>query len=200
MRTPLLAALGVLSLAGFVFGLLWDGGRVTVHFYLPNWGPVVAIDQALSHQDTRSPVATGMRLTIPTIAVDAVLEDLPVDADGQLQTPSRWEDAGWYDSGPRPGQGGIAVVVGHVDSHTGPAIFFRLHELKAGDPITVNEPDGTFDFRVASLASYSESAIPMDQIFVSRGPSKLALLTCAGDFNPLTGRYNDRLVVMASRA
>src|SRR5438046_2619246 len=73
-----------------------------------------------------------VRLRIPAIGVDTGLQRLGLESDGSLQPPSRWGVAGWYAGGPRPGETGPAVIVGHVDSTSGPAVFFRLRELHAG--------------------------------------------------------------------
>ncbi len=51
--------------------------------------------------------------------------------------------AGWYRQGTKPGDTGPAVVVGHVDSHKGPAVFYRLRELQRDDRITVSRTDGS---------------------------------------------------------
>jgi hypothetical protein len=45
--------------------------------------------------------------------------------------------AGWYALGPRPGDPGSSVILGQVDSGRGPAVFFRLRELRRGDEIKV---------------------------------------------------------------
>jgi sortase (surface protein transpeptidase) len=51
--------------------------------------------------------------------------------------------AGWYAPGPRPGDLGSAVIFGHVDSDRGPAVFYRLRELRPGDQLTVTGADGS---------------------------------------------------------
>jgi hypothetical protein len=40
------------------------------------------------------------------------------------------------------GEAGPAVIVGHVDSRRGPAVFFRLRDLRPGDRIVVGLDGG----------------------------------------------------------
>lgn len=74
-------------------------------------------------------------IEIPSIDVTSDLQRLGRDAEGAIEIPSRWQVAGWYAKGLRPGQPGPAVIVGHVDSTQGPAVFYRLREMERGDAI-----------------------------------------------------------------
>jgi len=75
---------------------------------------------------------------IPSIGVDTgPLVGLGVDSHGALEVPRRYEQAGWYIPGLAPGQYGPAVIAGHVDSTTGPAVFYRLSALHTGAVVTV---------------------------------------------------------------
>lgn len=189
---------GSLSLVGFALTSWLHLAEIPVHFYLPNVPIVVTLDRALSGSESVPQPATDFRITMPTIGVNAAVENLGTDKNGQLETPAQWDDAGWYRMGSQPGGAGVAVIVGHVDSHTGPAVFFRLHQLKAGDPIAVDGPNGSSHFAVDSLQSVPETSPLLKDIFQLNGPSQLLLLTCSGDFNRQTQRYNDRLMVRAS--
>lgn len=190
-------ALGLVALAGFGLTTLLHVGEVPVHFYLPDTPAVEALDRALTHTTAPTVEPSGMRLEIPKIGVDASIEDLSTQ-DGQLETPAQWQDAGWYDMTPKPGEPGAAVLVGHVDSHTGPAVFYRLHELRPGDPILVSAAGRSFSYVVAGSNSYPETSPKLSEVFsASQAGSSLALLTCSGDFNRATQRYNQRLVVTA---
>src|SRR5205085_7591273 len=81
-------------------------------------------------------------ITIPAIGVSSKLVSLGLAPDGTLQTPSDYGVAGWWSGGPAPGQVGAAVIVGHVDSTAGPAVFFRLRDLRPGDVVVVTRADG----------------------------------------------------------
>jgi hypothetical protein len=78
-----------------------------------------------------------VRIEIPSIGVASSLDRLGRARDRTVEVPSRWEVAGWYAPGTRPGDPGSAVILGHVDSKGGPAVFFRLRELRRGDEITM---------------------------------------------------------------
>src|SRR5205823_10112255 len=71
---------------------------------------------------TYDQLALPVRLQIPAIDVSTPLVKLGRLPDGSLEVPKDWDTAGWYDGGPRPGQPGPAVILGHVDSTTGPAV------------------------------------------------------------------------------
>jgi len=86
-------------------------------------------------------VPVGLR--IPKIQVTTSLEPLGRAPDGTVEVPNRSDLAGWYAPGPRPGDPGSAVILGHVDSDRGPAVFYRLGELRPGDQLTVSGADGS---------------------------------------------------------
>ena len=46
--------------------------------------------------------------------------------------------------GANPGQRGPAVIAGHIDSTSGPAVFYRLRELKRGNLIRSNATEASF--------------------------------------------------------
>ncbi|SDU76757.1 Sortase family protein [Jiangella alkaliphila] len=67
-------------------------------------------------------------VSIDAIGVTSALVELGLDADGRMEVPAAPDLAGWYAPGARPGAGGPTVIVGHVDSVTGPAVFARLSD------------------------------------------------------------------------
>src|SRR5579884_3020692 len=158
MLGRLLTIGGAIALLAFAVTQWLHVGNVNVRVYVPNSPLITAIDDRLSGRD-KADVITPMRLRIPAIGLDAAVEELGVDDQGQLQTPVRWEDVGWYVVGPYPGEAGSAALAGHVDSHLGPAVFYRLHELKAGDGIDLDGPRGPVSFLVTGVRSYAETAV-----------------------------------------
>jgi hypothetical protein len=109
--------------------------------------------------------------------------------------------AGWWAGGPRPGQVGAAVILGHVDSTTGPAVFFRLGELEAGDEVLVDRADGTTaHFLVTSLERYHKAEFPSELVYYPTVEAELRLVTCGGPFDSSTGHYRDNVVVFAAQA
>ena len=86
---------------------------------------------------------------------------LGLDADGALEVPADFGTAGWWSGGARPGEPGPAVIAGHVDSRSGPAVFFRLGELRRGDRVTIVRADGTrARFAVERSARYPKAPLP----------------------------------------
>jgi hypothetical protein len=146
-------------------------------------------------------VAEPVRIRIPLIAVESPLERLAKLPDRSIATPSRWETAGWYDEGPRPGQPGPAVVLGHVDSATGPAVFARLSELRPGAQVLVDRADGsTAGFAVETSEIYPKNDFPAELVYLPTLEPKLELITCAGTFDRSSGHYRDNLIVTARPA
>jgi LPXTG-site transpeptidase (sortase) family protein len=114
-----------------------------------------------------------------------------------MAVPSRPDRVAWYEFGARPGNPGNAVIAGHLDSKTGPAIFWRLKELKPGDDVYVSDDRGHVQtFRVASLRSFSSSP-PIEVIFGQGERPLLNLITCAGPWNKQQHRYAQRLIVFS---
>jgi sortase (surface protein transpeptidase) len=148
------------------------------------------------------PKALPVRILIPAIAVNADVEPLHRDADGSLQTPRDWSDAGWFADGVTPGDRGPAVIVGHVDSaRDGPAVFFRLPELQQGDEVLVQTRNGpTQRFLVDVTRQFPKTEFPTDLVYGPTPLRELRLITCAGSFDRKTGSYSDNLIVTAYAA
>jgi hypothetical protein len=142
---------------------------------------------------------TPARLLIPAIGISALVESLGILPNGDLATPTRspWEDVGWYDGGPRPGERGSAVIDGHLDRPGGyPAVFWRLRDLHVGDDVWVINTNGTHKhFHVTRIAFYPPQQAPIQDIFGNRSGRYLNLITCAGDWIPSEHQTTLRLVV-----
>ena len=139
-----------------------------------------------------------VRLAIPAIGVETPLLRLGLDPDRSMEVPGDFDLAGWFAGGPAPGQPGPAVIAGHVDSRTGPAVFYRLRELRAGDDIEVTRADGTrLRFVVDTTRSFPKARFPTDVVFGPTPAAELRLVTCAGTFDRGRGSYRDNLVVFA---
>lgn len=138
-------------------------------------------------------------LRIPSIGVDAPVEAVGVTADYSMATPSQTSKTGWYSQGSVPGAPGDAVIDGHLDTEAGgPAVFSRLSQLRAGDPVIVVLADGReARFTVNRIANVPYMSRPAG-LFQTDGPPRLTLITCAGAWDALRGVYADRLVVDAT--
>jgi sortase (surface protein transpeptidase) len=149
------------------------------------------------YQATRLPV----RLEIPKIGVASPLDRLGREADGTVETPalSRAGVAGWYALGPRPGDPGSAVILGHVDSKRGPAVFFPLRELRRGDQIKLTRADGSVvRFVVERTKQYLKQRFPTDDVYYPTLTPSLRLVTCGGQFDDRTGHYRSNIIVFAT--
>lgn len=157
---------------------------------------------ALPTADPTGPTGTGppQRVRIPDIGVDAPLELLHLLADGSLDAPKAWADAGWYADGTRPGDVGPAVIAGHVDSRGGPAVFYKLDNVRAGAVVEVLEDGRWLPFRVTSVGRYPKSAFPTALVYGPTPDAQLRLITCGGEFDRAHSSYLDNTVVYAVAA
>lgn len=138
------------------------------------------------------------RLLIPSLNLDAAVEDVGVDASGAMETPRNLWNVGWFSAGPAPGGPGDAVMDGHLGLPGSPLVFSGLAKLRVGDLIRVVGADGTTrDFSVTSTASWSATSHPSG-LFDTAGDSRLSLITCAGAYLRSSQTYADRLVVEAT--
>jgi hypothetical protein len=139
---------------------------------------------------------------IPVIGVDARIIPLGLGAYGTVEVPSlnTPDLTSWFDGGVTPGQIGPAVLLGHVDSAvTGPAVFYRLGDLRPGNLVYVTRADHrTAVFQVSSVNLFSQWNFPDKMIYGTRSRPVLRLITCGGDFDAKTHLYLDRTVAFAS--
>ena len=134
-------------------------------------------------------------LRIPAIGVAVSLSTLGLNPDGTAQVPTDFAQPGWYRLGPSPGQVGSAVILGHVDSYQGPAVFFQLRSLHAGDAVEVTLADGVdAHFAVTTVAMYPKAQFPSQQVYASQGYAALQLVTCGGQFDRASGHYLSNIV------
>jgi Sortase domain len=147
------------------------------------------------------PASPPVRLAIPAIGVTTPLVRLGLEPGGVMQVPDDFGRAGWFTGGPAPGQVGPAVIAGHVDSRTGPAVFYRLRELRPGDAVLVERADGArLRFVVEQARSHPKAGFPTAAVFGPSPTAALRLITCAGRFDRERGSYRDNLVVFARLA
>jgi sortase (surface protein transpeptidase) len=173
--------------------------------------PVIVVQTPTQPEGERNPALPGaaapepppspMSIGIPAIGVSSHVIPLGLRPDGSLQTPSDFGVAGWWSGGPAPGAVGAAVIVGHVDSKAGPAVFFRLRDLKPGDMVWVTRGDGTrVSFVVRRLEQVSKAHFPSKEVYGPQPYAALRLITCGGAFDRSTGHYVDNIIVFADAA
>lgn len=140
-----------------------------------------------------------LTLSIPAINLTVSLSELGLNANHTIQVPTDFQEPGWYEYGPSPGQLGSSVILGHVDSYQGPAVFFRLRTLAPGDRVNVTLADGVIThFVVRQVAMYLKANFPTVEVYGPHGYSALQLVTCGGVFDSQTGHYLSNVVVYTS--
>lgn len=145
------------------------------------------------------PVADPVAVALPGLGLRSELDHLRLQPTGELEAPRRWHVAGWYVGGPRPGQRGPAVIAGHVDGPGGPAVFWRLREVRLGDRVEVTRADGTTAaFAVTRTLVVPKSGFPTDEVYGPTPHPELRLITCTGPFDRRSGHYVDNLIVFAT--
>jgi LPXTG-site transpeptidase (sortase) family protein len=139
-------------------------------------------------------------IEIPAVGIAGPVVPLGLNDDGTLEVPDDFGATGWYERGPEPGEAGPAVITGHVDSTTGPAVFYRLRELQSGDEIAVHRADHTtVRFVVERIEEWPKASFPTDRVYGRTRGSVLRLVTCSGEFDESIGHYVDNTIVYADR-
>lgn len=139
-----------------------------------------------------------VRVQIPAIGVNSPLMDLGLQADGSLEVPAQGFPAGWFTGGPAPGELGPAVLAGHVDWGGSAGVFYRLHELVAGEEITVDRRDGSAAiFQVKRVERFAKNAFPTSAVYGNIDHPGLRVITCGGAFDHQAHSYVDDVVVFA---
>ncbi len=142
-----------------------------------------------------------VRLAIPAIGVRAPINPVGLAADGTIATPplGSLNETGWYDQGPTPGQDGPAIILGHVDSKTRPAVFAKLASLRPGQLIEVTRRDQRVAvFQVDSVEQFSKTNLPTSRLYGDFSRPALRLITCGGRWVGGTTGYADNVVVFAT--
>ena len=205
-RSSLATAFLVIGLAFATFGLLIVDGdrapRARVLSSSPDAPTSLPPAGAAPADSSRNDVQRWIvRLEVPRIGVDAPVTALGLDPSGAMPSPAGPAEVAWYDFSGKPGRAGNIVMAGHVDYvNYGPAVFWRLSELEAGDEIRLSLDDGeTLVYRVQEIGYYEAAAAPVAEIVGPTATESVTLITCGGNFDRGTSEYDQRLVVRAVR-
>lgn len=191
-------AAAIFGVAGLIVGALAISNYVTKFIAVPT-------DLAPAPQPTRTIVsqpttADPTVLSIPSLKLSGVaFESLGLAPDHTLEVPKDAAHVGWFTDGAKPGDIGPSVIVGHLDSVSGPAVFANLKKIKQNDLVTIGRADGsTVTYRVDSLSTYSQDNFPTQDVYGSLNYPGLRLITCSGKYNKQKHHYSDNLVVYAT--
>ncbi|ANH36625.1 Sortase family protein [Nocardioides dokdonensis FR1436] len=162
----------------------------------PTLDPTLDPTPAATVTPVQATVPRPVRLDIPAISVSTSLERLGLQADGTVEVPRIADNAGWFQLGTPPGGAGSSVILGHVDSTDGPAVFAGLKDLRAGHEVRVGRTDGsTVTFRVVSVETYPNAEFPADEVYGRLDGRRLNLVTCGGAYDSSKGGYQSNVVV-----
>ena len=143
-------------------------------------------------------VPAPVGLVIPAIGVNTRLTPLGITSNDTLQVPASAAIAGWFTGGPRPGAVGAAIIAGHIDSYSGPGVFFRLRDLHRGQGIDVTRTNGSVArFKIIAVRTYAKNRFPTAKVYGPVPDPELRLITCGGQFDYATGSYLSNVVVYA---
>ncbi|MGW9436268.1 class F sortase [Streptomyces sp. NPDC055607] len=145
------------------------------------------------------PASPPARVRVPAVRVDAPVTAVGLDADGWIEAPPPEDDrlAGWFTGAVTPGERGTAVVVGHVDTPGGPAVFYALGAVRGGSRVEVLRRDGrTAVFTVYGVEVVPKEGFPARRVYADSGRPELRLITCGGTFTQESG-YAGNVVVSA---
>jgi len=188
--------------AVFLFLLLFMAYQKPKLLHLPVHAEVEAKEPSSTATPTpnNSPVTHGVpiHITIPVINVDAAIIPMGASKNDIMEAPSSITDVGWYKLGVFPGDGGSALLDGHVDGKNGePGVFANLSELQPKDQITVNDEDGNLThFTVREVWTYKPN-VDTEELFNQGDGAHLILITCNGSWDAVKHSYTKRLVVIA---
>jgi hypothetical protein len=138
-------------------------------------------------------------IALPKIGVDAPVDPVAVGRGGTLRVPALGR-TGWFEGGPRPGEVGRTVILGHLDTDDGPAVFERVADLKRGAPVAITDRRGEVHrYRVTGRRQVAKRRFPTGEVYGRAGEPVLVLVTCGGEFVPGRG-YEDNVLVYARAA
>lgn len=163
---------------------------------------VVSASRQTSADLKQAGLGLPVRLKIPKIKINAVIESVALTRDGAMGVPKYSADAGWFSLGPRPGENGSAVMAGHYGrwKNGQGSIFDNLHKLRPGDKLSVTNDKGVImSFIVRLSRSYDPNADAKDIFISNDGKAHLNLITCGGAWDKVSKSYPKRLVVFTDK-
>ncbi|MFD9083208.1 class F sortase [Streptomyces erythrochromogenes] len=151
-----------------------------------------------------APVAGSLpqRVDVPSIGIQAPVVSRGLDKDGAIDPPPYDSPGtvGWWGQGVQPGAAGTALMVGHVDTRSKPAVFYGLSSAQPGDKVRVVRADGSVaEFTIEDVRVYERAAFDAHKAYGPRvrGRAELRLVTCGGTYDKAAEEYTANVVVSA---
>ncbi|MEU3775440.1 class F sortase [Streptomyces sp. NPDC032472] len=143
-----------------------------------------------------------VRIDVPSLGIQAAVMPRGLDPQGALDPPpyDRPGLVGWWSGGAKPGEEGVALLVGHVDTASKPAVFYGLSSAKPGGKVRVVRADGRVaEFTIDDVRVHERAGFDADKAYGSRVPGRaeLRLVTCGGTYDKAAGQYTANVVVSA---
>ncbi|MFI6107969.1 class F sortase [Streptomyces sp. NPDC051310] len=152
-------------------------------------------------RDPLEPVAPR-RVEVPSLGITAPVVPRGLDGTGAIDPPPYGQPhtVGWFATGTKPGAYGAALLVGHVDTETRPAVFYGLSSARPGERVLVTRTDGSVaEFTIDDVQVFARHEFDPHQVYGPRRPGRaeLRLITCGGTFDRATDAYTANVVVSA---
>lgn len=178
-------------------------GRSTGPAVTPSPSPSLP-SQTPSPSPTAPPLAASRptSISIASVGIRSEIKPIGLADDGTLAVPKPGPDldkAAWFEKSPTPGQPGPSIIEGHVDSESGPSVFFELGKVRPGDKVRVTRADGVVAvFTVSAVRDYAKKKFPTDTVYGAKDLSRpaLRLITCS-DFDSSLRTHVGNTVVFA---
>ncbi|MBW3358637.1 class F sortase [Streptomyces microflavus] len=186
---------------------LWLWGRdASGGMSAPTTGDVAAVGRPLGAPlpPAREPLdgAAPRSVEVPSVGIDAPVVPRGLDKDGAIDPPpyDLPQTAGWYGKGTEPGAEGAALIVGHVDTESEPAVFYGLSAVQPGEKVRVVRDDGSVaEFTVDDVQVVTRERFDAEKAYGPRvdGRAELRLITCGGKYDEKSRSYTANVVVSA---
>ncbi len=192
-RPALIAAVPVL-IAGL--GLIWAG----LHPGSPQAAPLPAAtfgQAAPASAPGTAPALAPRRLSIPSLGIEAPIDDSGLTASGDLVIPGDPATVGhWTGGAALSAARGTTVLAGHVDVSGDLGALHPLARIGPGALAYTSDASGRVTaWSVTALEVRRKDDLP---VLPSSGPRRLVIVTCGGPVLREDGRWTYRDNVLAT--
>ncbi|MEV8533434.1 class F sortase [Streptomyces sp. NPDC051211] len=184
---------------------LWMWGREITDMPTPSRPGQAGAMVGAGLPAARTPLPAGappQRVDVPSMGIRAPVISRGLDRQGAIEPPPYDQPGtvGWWAGGARPGEAGTALMVGHVDTDSKPAVFYGLSSAKPGDKVRVVRADATVaEFTVEEVRVFERRSFDAHKAYGPRVPGRaeLRLVTCGGTYDKVAKEYTANVVVSA---